>query len=231
MSNASNSRRSFDCFITKLTSSQDSKYSKSLAQTLQRDFGNGLSVRLWWLLTPQRVHMEIFGHSDRLSSQRYSSEWFCLYLCYMRHCLNLIHVKPADLCFTCFPCVSSSGVCLGHLHSANNHQFIIVWTHVLSHTGTHGRLEADHPFSLVPCCSRLTVNWVCAKVINLHTPSRHYLMIMISHKCLIVMTSHHQICGLAKCKYITLGQFMPRPLSLISQGQNVDCETGVQSGG
>lgn len=58
-------------------------------------------------------------------------------------------------------------------------------------------------------------------------PSRHYLIIMISHKCLIVMTSRHQIHGLAFFfDYITLGPLMPRPLSLKSQGQNADCEAG-----
>lgn len=52
--------------------------------------------------------------------------------------------------------------------SANNHQLIAAWTCVPSLTRTHGPLEARHPFSLVPRCSGLTVNWACAKLINSH---------------------------------------------------------------
>lgn len=52
--------------------------------------------------------------------------------------------------------------------SANNHQLIAAWTCVPSLTRTHGPLGARHPFSLVPRCSGLTVNWACAKLINSH---------------------------------------------------------------
>lgn len=62
----------------------------------------------------------------------------------------------------------------------------------LSLTHTYGLLEAVHPFSLVPRCSWLSM---CQSHKPTH-PSCYYLIIMISHKCLTVMTSHHQIHGL-----------------------------------
>lgn len=83
----------------------------------------------------------------------------------------------------------------------HTHAHTYTHTRTRTDTGTHGWLEAGHLFSLDPSCSGLTVNWACAKVINLQTLPSHYLMIMISHPCLIVMTSHPQIRCLAFSTY------------------------------
>ncbi len=179
----------------------------------------------------------------------------------MRHCLktvcvngnmNQIHVKLVDFnTHMLSSCVLLWCVPVGHLHqppswlhhSANNHQFIIVWTcalslyltrtHTHTHTGTqahtrrHTWIAWGRPSILISTLLQSADGKlsVCQSHKLTH-PSRHYLIIMISHKCLIVMTSRHQIHGLAFFDYITLGQFMPRPLSLKNQGQNADCETG-----
>ena len=130
--------------------------------------------------------------ADRPSSQRYSSdEWFCIVCDFTTWHMSEIHVcrgkwirsmeKLVDFKTHAFPvclpctCRSFASTLYWLHHPANNHQFImheheLSHTHPHTHAGAHGWLEAGYSFSLVPCCSRLTVNWACAKVINLHTP-------------------------------------------------------------
>lgn len=81
--------------------------------------------------------------------------------------MNQKHGKLVDLAHP-GPTAPSTWRSSDPRRSANDHQLIAVWTCVPSLTRTHGPLEARHPFSLVPRCSGLTVNWACAKLINSH---------------------------------------------------------------
>lgn len=121
--------------------------------------------------------------------------------------------NDSDSCKTCWPqnlhaflmrpplaCTCRS---LHRHHSADNHQLIIAWTCVLSlwhthtcthaHTHRHTWIAWGAPSILIstPLQSADGKLSVCQSHKLTH-PSCHYLIIMISHQCLIVMTSRHQ---------------------------------------
>lgn len=104
--------------------------------------------------------------------------------------------------------------------SANNHQLAGAGTCVPSLTRTRGPLGTHHPFSLAAPSERAGGGASVCQAHKLAHRSRDYLIIMISRRCLTVMTSCRQVHGPAfrflssssLFDYINVGRFMPRPL-------------------